>query len=232
MNTIFQDLIDRGNVTIYMDDITIHTGPRKGETNKDHLACHQSLVQQVLERLCKNDLHLNPKKCTFEQDHLNFLGVHVTKGVVEMEQVKVNKVKEWIQPHNVWEVHKFLGFTGYYRHFIQNYSKIARPLLDLTKQATPWHWEDQHRHTFKELQDRMVSKPVLRQLDFDKMFYLQTDASKYGVGAVLSQDEGTQPTTPRKHHPVAYYSATFSPTKQNYNTHNLKFLGVIKSLNH
>jgi hypothetical protein len=107
-----------------------------------------------------------------------------------------------------------------------------RPLLDLTKQATPWHWEDPQQWAFEELQDRMVSKPVLRQPNFNKVFYLQTDASKYGVGAILSQDEGTQSTTPRKCHPIAYYSATFSPTKQNYDTHNLEFLGVIKVIEH
>ena len=143
-----------------------------------------------------------------------------------MEQAKVDKVKDWARPRNVREVRKFLGFTGYYRHFIQDYSKMARPLLDLTKQATPWHWEDQHQQAFESLRDKMVSKPVLRQPDFSKTFYLQTDASKYGVGAVLSQDEGTQPVTPRKRHPVAYYSATFSPTKQNYDAHDLEFLGV------
>jgi hypothetical protein len=149
-----------------------------------------------------------------------------------MEQAKVDKVKDWIRPHNVWEVRKFLGFMGYYRHFIQDYSKVACPLLDLTKQATPWHWEDWHQQAFENLWDKMVSKPVLRQPDFGKTFYLQTDASKYGVGAVLSQDEGTQPVTPRKHHPVAYYSATFSPTKQNYDVHDLEFLGVMKSIDH
>jgi hypothetical protein len=96
MNTIFQDLIDGGSVTIYMDDIAIHTGPRKGESHEDHLARHRSLVQQVLERLQKNDLHLNPEKCTFEQDHLDFLGARVANRVIEMEQAKVDKVKEWI----------------------------------------------------------------------------------------------------------------------------------------
>ncbi len=100
MNTIFHDLIDEGSITIYMDDIAIHTG---------------------------------------EQDHLDFLGIQVGGGTVQMEQAKVDCVKEWIRPRNVQEVHKFLGFTGYYRYFIQGYSQIARPLLDLTKQATVWH---------------------------------------------------------------------------------------------
>jgi hypothetical protein len=215
-----------------MDDIAIHTGRRGGETEDEHIARHRLLVRKVLNRLRKNDLHLNPEKCTFKQDHLNFLGIQVAKGVIEMEQAKVDRVKTWTQPCSVREVRKFLGFTGYYRHFIKDYSKIARPLLDLTKQATPWHWEDPQQQAFEELRDKMVSKPVLRQPNFDKVFYLQTDASKYGVGAVLSQDEGTRPTTPRRRHPVAYYSATFSPTEQNYNAHDLEFLGVIKAIDH
>ena len=151
MNTIFQDLINRGNVTIYMDDIAIHTGCKEEETEDKHVARHCLLVRQVLNRLCKNDLHLNPEKCTFKQDHLNFLGVRVAKGVVEMEQAKVDKVKTWTRPCSVQEVQKFLGFTGYYRHFIKDYLKIAQPLLDLTKQATPWHWEDHQQQAFKEL---------------------------------------------------------------------------------
>ena len=75
MNTIFRDLIDGGSITIYMDDIAIHTGRKEGETENDHLVRHRNLVRQVLDRLCKNDLHLNPEKCAFEQDHLDFLGV-------------------------------------------------------------------------------------------------------------------------------------------------------------
>ena len=106
------------------------------------------------------------------------------------------------------------------------------PLLDLTKQATMWHWNNNKQHTFKKLQDKMISKPVLQQPNFNKTFYLQTDASKYGVGAVLSQDGGTKGVTPRKRHPITYYSATFSPTEQNYDAHNLEFLGVLKSIEH
>jgi len=149
-----------------------------------------------------------------------------------MEQSKVDRVSEWTRPRNVREVCKFLGFTGYYRYFIQGYSQIARPLLDLTKQATPWHWDDKEQGAFEVLRDKMVSKPVLQQPDFDKTFYLQTNASKYGVGAVLSQDGGTKGVTLCKRHPVAYYSATFTPTEQNYDAHDLEFLGVFKLIEH
>jgi len=133
MNTIFRDLIDEGSVMIYMDDIAIHTRTRPGESEEDHLGHHQKLVRRVLKWLKTNDLHLNPEKCVFEQDHLNFLGVHVGGGTVQMEQAKVDHVKEWTCPRSVHEVRKFLGFTGYYWYFIQGYSQIAQPLLDLTK---------------------------------------------------------------------------------------------------
>ncbi len=78
----------------------------------------------------------------------------------------------------------------------------------------------------------MISKPVLQQPNFDKTFYLQMDTLKYRVGAVLSQDRETKGVTPRKWHPIAFYSATFSPTEQNYDAHDLEFLRVIKSIKH
>src|SRR6266851_6981119 len=149
-----------------------------------------------------------------------------------MEQSKVDQVKEWIHPQNVHKVRKFLGFTGYYRYFIQGYSQIARLLLDLTKQAMTWHWDKKEQEAFKSLRDKMVSKPVLQQPNFNKTFYLQTDTSKYRVGVVLSQDREMKGVTLRKQHPIAFYSATFSPTKQNYDAHDLEFLGVFKSIEH
>ena len=105
----------------------------------------------MLERLRKNNLHLNPEKCVFEQDHLNFLGVCIGGGSVQMEQSKVNRVKGWIHPQNICEVCKFLGFTGYYCYFIQGYLQIARPLLDLTKQAMMWHWDKKEQQAFETL---------------------------------------------------------------------------------
>ncbi len=233
MNTIFCNLIDEGDITIYMDDIAIHTGPWEGETNEKHVKRHwEELAHRIFKWLKTNDLHLNPEKCVFEQSYLDFLGVCVGEGSIQMEQSKVNKVKEWVWPYNVCEVQKFLGFTGYYRYFIQGYSQIARPLLDLMKQAMQWQWNEKEQWVFESLRDKMVSKPVLQQPDFNKTFYLQTDTSKYGVGAILSQDSDTKGTMPRRQHPIMYYSNTFLPTEQNYNTHDLEFLGVLKSIEH
>jgi hypothetical protein len=88
----------------------------------------------------ENDLFLKPAKCQFEQCEIKFLGVMVGNGQLRMDPKKLQGVSDWKQPHNVREIRKFLGFTGYYRYFVPNYSKIARPLLDLTKTATPWEF--------------------------------------------------------------------------------------------
>ena len=111
-----------------------------------------------------------------------------------MDPKKLKGVADWKQPTTLTEIHKFLGFTGYYRYFIPNYLKIARPLLQLTKKATPWHWGEEQMQAFEELKTRMCTAPVLKQPDFEKQFYLQVDALVYGVGTVLSQ-EGNHTTT-------------------------------------
>ncbi len=203
MNTIFRDLIADGSMTVYMDNMVIHMAQWPDETEDDHVARHYNIVNQVLQKLNEHNLYLNPDKCDFELPHIDFLGVQVVNGTVQMEQGKVNKVKEWKPLQNVTEVRWFLGFTGYYQYFIQGYSQIAWPLLDLTKHVTPWHWKADQQSAFEGLCDKMCEKPVLRQPNFEKTFYLQTDVSAYGVGTVLSQ-EGESKNSKPKCHPICY----------------------------
>src|SRR6266446_5937189 len=86
-----------------------------------------------LHKLEQNDLYLKPEKCDFEQKQIDYLGVIVGNGQIQMDPKKLKGIADWPIPHNPTEIRKFLGFTGYYRYFVQGYSKIARPLLDLTK---------------------------------------------------------------------------------------------------
>ena len=118
-----------------------------------------------------------------------------------------------------------MGFTGYYRYFIQGYSQLVHPLLDFTKKGTPWHWDDEQQKAFDELKTKMCQKLVLANLDLGKMFYLQTDVSNSGAGAVLSQEAENG-----KRRPVAYFSCTFSPAEANYNIYEKEFLAVIKAI--
>jgi len=219
MNSVFAPEIAEQWLTIYMDNMAIHTAKLPNKTDAQHLERHRKLVKRVLAKLREHNLFLKPEKCTFEQPKIEFLGVNVDQGTVQMDDTKIEKVKRWIPPHNVREVRKFLGFTGYYRYFIQDYSKKAHPLLYLTHNTTLWHWGHEQQTAFETLRNAMCNKPVLRQPDFTKPFYVLTDALAYGVGAILSQEGETNtlhidiPRKKPKLHPVVYYLATFTETK-------------------
>jgi RNase H-like domain found in reverse transcriptase len=147
----------------------------------------------------------------------------VAQGEVQMDDTKVERVRNWRVPMNVTEVCKFLGFMGYYRYFIKDYPRIACPLLQLTHLTTPWSWNETEQMAFETLQNRMVDKPILRQLDFTKPFILLTDASAYGVGVILSQEggsNGSNTTQKPQLHPIAYYSATFRKMECNYDIYD------------
>jgi|SRR6266851_5546211 len=95
-----------------------------------------------------------------------------------------------------------------------------------------WHWDKKEQHMFKTLCDKMISKPILQQPNFEKVFYLQTDTLKYRVGVVLSQEGEANQSMLRRQHLITFYSATFSLTEQNYNAYDLEFLGVLKLIEH
>jgi len=109
-------------LTVYIDDIVVHTKWKPEESEEQHLEQHRELIREMLTILCKHDLYLNIEKCQFEQTEVNYLEVYVGGKCISMEEAKVEKVKDWKPPWNAMEVWHFLGFTGYYRYFIKGYS--------------------------------------------------------------------------------------------------------------
>ena len=225
MNAIFAEELHENWLTIYMDDILVHT--------TDDITSHREKVHKVLQKLRQHDLYLKPEKCQFEQKRVEFLGVILEKETVQMDPIKTKGIADWKTPQNLKDVRAFLGFTGFYRYFVPNYSKIARPLIELTKKAVPFHWSEAQLKAFETLKSLMCSRPVLKQPDYTRPFFLSTDASAYGVGAVLSQEGETNPRTKKPtQQPIAYYSATFTPTERNYDIYERELLAVIKALTH
>jgi hypothetical protein len=141
MNTVFQTEVAQGWLSVYMDDIAIHTKPKPEETEEQHKKRHRQHTHHILEKLEKNDLYLKPSKCEFEKEEIEYLGIIVGQNKLRMDPGKLKGIADWPVPRNPTEVQQFLGFTGYYWYFVPNYSKIARPLLDLTKKALVWRWE-------------------------------------------------------------------------------------------
>ena len=126
MNDIFRDLILRGKVIVYLDDILIFTKTREE---------HRAVVRQVLQILRENKLTCKPEKCEFETRETEYLGHIIGDGVVKMDPAKVAGVTGWPEPATKKELQSFLGFANFYRRFIAGFSKIAGPLHALTGQA-------------------------------------------------------------------------------------------------
>ena len=204
MNTIFVEELLEGWVTIYMDDILIHT--------PNDLPLHQKRVHQILDKLLRHDLFLKPEKCLFKKDEMDSLGVVLHKGQIRMDDAKLMGVTDWPVPQSVQDVQAFLGFRGFYRYFVPHYLQIARPLIELTRKSSTFHWDKPQMHAFETLKLLMCQHLILRQPQYNKLFYLATDTSTYGVGVVLLQEGELNPRTKNPtQHPIAYYLATFTP---------------------
>src|SRR5712672_3412896 len=227
MNAICQDEIHEGWLIVYMDDMLIATD--------DNIIYHRKCVHRVLTKLAYFDLFLKPERCVFEQKRIEFLGVILQHGTIHMDPAKTQGVADWPQPTTVTDVRSFLGFTGFYRYFIPNYSKIAKPLLLLTRKDTVWEWGEDQKRAFELLKTLMCRRPVLAQPNYNKPFVVHTNASAYGVGAILLQEGEIPPnvkTSKPLLHPIAYYSATFIQAERNYDIYERELLAVVKALKH
>src|SRR5258707_10869751 len=114
MNMIFRREIAQGWLSVYMDDLAIHTKRRPGETEEQHRQRHRKLVHHILDTLEKHDLYLKPEKCSFEQEEIDYLGVIVGKDKLEMDPQKLNGVADWPVPNNPTDDCSSPGFPGYY----------------------------------------------------------------------------------------------------------------------
>jgi len=130
-----------------------------------------------MELLRKNNLFLKPEKCEFEKTEVEYLRVIISQNSVKMDPVKVAGVTEWPIPSNTKEVQSFLGFTNFYRRFIQKLSHLARPLFDLTRKDTEWRWGVEEQSAFDSLKERTTMAPILALPDNSRPFQIEADSS-------------------------------------------------------
>ena len=150
-------------------------------------------LEKVLQFLQQHQLYVNQKKCSFGQRELEYLGHIVTGNGVAANPKKVVTMVDWPIPKDLKSLRGFLGLTGYYRHFVQNYGKIALPLTNLLKKDS-FLWNKEAQDSFENLKTAMVQIPVLAIPNFDKPFVIEPDAFEKGVGDVLSQEERLWPS--------------------------------------
>nr|AAM93447.1 putative polyprotein [Oryza sativa Japonica Group]ABB46993.1 retrotransposon protein, putative, Ty3-gypsy subclass [Oryza sativa Japonica Group] len=210
MNKVFMEYLDKF-VVVFIDDILIYS-----QSEEDH----QHHLRLVLGKLREHQLYAKLSKCEFWLSEVKFLGHVISAKGVAVDPETVTAVTDWKQPKTVTQIRSFLGLAGYYRRFIENFSKIARPMTQLLKKEEKFGWSPQCEKAFQTLKEKLVSSPVLILPDTRKDFMVYCDASRQGLGCVLMQDG----------HVVAYASRQLRPHEGNYPTHDLELAAVVHAL--
>jgi len=166
-------------VVVFIDDILIYS-----KTEEEH-AQHLHIV---LQRLREHQLYAKLSKSKFWLKEVPFLGHVITTEGISVDPSKVQDVLNWKAPTSVAEIQSFLGLAGYYRRFIPEFSRIAKPMTELLKKGTKFHWSDQCEQAFRKLRTLLTSAPILAQPDTTKPFDVYCDASGTGIGCVLMQE--------------------------------------------
>ncbi|KAA0039625.1 pol protein [Cucumis melo var. makuwa] len=177
MNRVFREFLDTF-VIVFIDDILIYSKTK---------AEHEEHLRMVLQTLRDNKLYAKFSKCEFWLKQVSFLGHVVSKAGVSVDPAKIEAVTGWTRPSIVSEVHSFLGLAGYYRRFVENFSRIATPLTQLTRKGAPFVWSKACEDSFQNLKQKLVTAPVLTVPDGSGSFVIYSDASKKGLGCVLMQ---------------------------------------------
>ena len=210
MNRVFQPYLDRF-VIIFIDDILVYSG--SSEEHSEHLRI-------VLQTLRGRQLYAKLSKCQFWLDKVAFLGHVISDEGVSVDSQKIEAVVNWKTPKNVSEVRSFLGLTGYYRNFVEGFSRIAAPLTKLTRKDVKYDWVDACQKSFEELKSRLTSARVLALPNGKDGFVIYSDTSRQGLGCVLMQNDRV----------IAYASKQPKKHEENYPTHDLELATIVFAL--
>ncbi|WVZ76448.1 hypothetical protein U9M48_024424 [Paspalum notatum var. saurae] len=210
MNKVFMEYLDKF-VVVFIDDILIYS--KTEEEHEEHL-------RLVLQKLREHKLYAKLSKCEFWLDQVPFLGHIVSKGGIMVDPSKICSVMDWKVPEVVKEVRGFLGLAGYYRKFIESFSKITKPMTSLLEKGVPFIWTKERQAVFDELKKRLTTVPVLTLPDLTKSFTMYCDASKEGLGCVLMQEGKV----------IAYASRQLRKHEVNYPTHDVELAAVVHAL--
>jgi hypothetical protein len=210
MNKVFMEYLDKF-VAVFIDDILIFSKMKEE---------HEKHLRLVLDKLRSNKLYAKFSKCKFWLTQVAFLGHVISAGGVSVDPLKVKDVLNWMPPTIASEIQNFLGLAGYYRRFINDFSKIAKPMTKLVEKSKAFEWTPECQASFEELRKRLTSAQVLVLPDLTKKFDICCDASRRGLGCVLMQEGQV----------VCYVSLQLRKHEGNYPTHDLELAAVVHAL--
>jgi hypothetical protein len=210
INKVFMEYLDKF-VVVFIDDILVFS-----KTEAEH-AEHRRMV---LQKLREHKLYGKRSKCEFWLKEVSFLGHVVSNGGISVDPSKVRDVLNWKAPTNVGEIRSFLGLAGYYRRFIEEFSKLAKTMTSRLEKNAKFVWSDKCQANFEELKKRLTTTLVLVLPNLSKNFSIYCDASRLGLGCVLMQEGRV----------VAYASRQLRKHELNYPTHDLELVAVVHAL--
>lgn len=203
------------DVYVYMDDIIIYS-----KTLGEHI----KTLEAVIKRLIQHNLKLNIEKSLFMHSQVANLGHIISRDGIKVDPKKTDCVSKFPRPSSVVEVQRFLGMCNYYRRYVPNYAKIAKPLYIICKKDIPFIWNTGSEDAFNQLKKMLVTSPVLIYPNFNETFIVTTDASDYAIGAVISQ--GNIPYDK----PIQYFSKTLAEAQTRYSTIEKELLAIVSAL--
>ncbi|GJV60525.1 reverse transcriptase domain-containing protein [Tanacetum coccineum] len=210
MNRVCKPYLDKF-VIVFIDDILIYS------KNKQE---HEEHLKIILELLKKEELYAKFSKCEFWIPKVQFLGHVIDNKGIHVDPAKIESVKDWASPKTPTEIRQFLGLAGYYRRFIEGFSKIAKPMTKLTQKKVKFEWGDKQEAAFQLLKQKLCSAPILALPEGSEDFIVYCDASIKGLGAVLMQREKV----------ISYASRQLKIHEKNYTTHDLELGAVVFAL--
>lgn len=217
VNDTLREFLD-SFVVVYIDDILIFSSTPEEHTHH---------VRRVLQKLKDARLSLKLKKCVFDVTSVQFLGFVISPDHISMDPEKIEVVKNWKDLTNVHDIQVFLGFTNFYKRFIANYSKLCVPLTALLKKDVPFTWDKPAQDSFNNLKTAITSQPVLRHFDPNLPCIIETDASDFALGGVISQK-----SPDGYNHPIAFYSRKLIPAELNYQIYDKELLAIVAVFKH
>jgi len=210
MNSVFMPELDKF-VVVFIDDILIYS------KNEEEHAHHLHIV---LQRLREHQLYAKFSKCDFWLKEVPFFGHVISTEGISVDPSKVQDVLDWEAPTSVPEIRSFLGLAGYYRRFIPEFSRIAKPMTELLNKGVKFYWSSHCEEAFQKLKTLLTSAPILVQPDTTKPFDVYCDASGTGLVCVLMQENRV----------IAYASRSIKRHEENYPTHDLELAVVVHAL--
>jgi hypothetical protein len=197
---------------VYLDDVICFSRTMEEHAKK---------LQLIFERLEQANFRIQPEKCVFATDTVEYLGHICTSEGIRPDPKKIRAIEEYSRPTTVKEIRAFLGLAGYYRRHVPNFAELAKPLTMLTKKDIPFIWTNEQQNAFDVLKQRLSTEPLLIYPDFAQPFIIACDASTKAIGAVLSQ------LRDGKERPIAYCSRQLNSAESKYSTTELELLALL-----